>query len=566
MSINLGLDFGTTYTIASVMEKDAETGRISLRTCNYTKDEFRIDSIAVVDQKGKVVFGQRAREKMGIPNRQVFRGFKMLIGEKNESLKEKNHYTIEITPEKLTSDFFGDIIKTINGRYNEDEAINKLVVGVPAIWSSDESTVDRNALLRDIIRNNKDISVNDIEIVTEPAAACAFCANKFKERNGKNFVGKMIVIDYGGGTLDITLCDVSENGNNSTVLDMATIGQGWNTEGRIGKAGLSFMEEVTKLLFVKDYPNIEQLPSFYELVGKVETIIIRNAREIKEIFEENDGSDYTAITEEIDDEIIFDDKEYCISCGILAQAFDNIIREVLLEQLNQLKKLCEERFHINLMDAVSEDNVKIILVGGFNSFYLTQKTIFEFLSAMENDNRFNIFLDVDERENAISFGATLIANNVIGFERAMPYHLGLGLGKPMTRENDGYLTRAFYAIKKGEKLEPDKEYFISDREGEPILFSGSSIPLFVRNYNDDETIENEKLFYGLEKRFAQRVKLNNECTPFKIAFSLDRSMVITIHIYTLKDTNDLNSVIDTAKIELSKIDDLIGALHVIRRN
>ena len=196
-------------------------------------------------------------------------------------MKEKCGYTDEVSPEALTSNFLEYVLKEAKKKYSADNKIDKLVVGVPAIWSENIETVDRSTVLTDIIRENKEIDISNIEVVTEPVAACAYCAYQFKKKENKNFVGKMVVIDYGGGTLDITLCDVTENGINSSIRDLKTIGQGWNTDRRIGKAGLSFMEEVTKIAFQGKCDDIENHP---ELVKDVEQFIINHSSDIETVF------------------------------------------------------------------------------------------------------------------------------------------------------------------------------------------------------------------------------------------------------------------------------------------
>ena len=252
---------------------------------------------------------------------------------------------------------------------------------------------------------------------------------------------------------------------------------------------------------------------------------------------------------------------------MLAEAYETVIEKNLKDELEEIKEICAKDYQIDIMKDSPQDDVKIILVGGFNRFYRTRRQIMRFFNALNTTNkRFDIFLSEEERERAIAYGTALIANGVIGFERSMPYHLGVGIGKPKTQESEGYLTEAFYAIHKGEKLIWNKEYFIEYPNGEPMFFSASAIPLLVKNLNDDVSVRNSQLKFGLEKEFEKSVDLSktNE-QPCKIAFSLDKSMVITVHIYVAKDDEHLEEIVDKFKIKLSKIDELVGKMHVIRR-
>lgn len=62
-------------------------------------------------------------------------------------------------------------------------------------------------ILTDIGLNKEQFSFQ-----SEPVSAAAYFCRQWKKTQNSPFLGKLLVIDYGGGTLDVTLCEVSECG------------------------------------------------------------------------------------------------------------------------------------------------------------------------------------------------------------------------------------------------------------------------------------------------------------------------------------------------------------------
>ena len=77
------------------------------------------------------------------------------------------------------------------------------------------------------------------------AAASAFFAYNFRQMTKKNFEGNILLVDYGGGTLDITLTNVAaDDGDSVEIKVLERTGAGENEEGKVGKAGIVYMETV----------------------------------------------------------------------------------------------------------------------------------------------------------------------------------------------------------------------------------------------------------------------------------------------------------------------------------
>ena len=89
--VNLGIDFGSTYTMVSVFENGMPvTVQPNHLTYNYP-------SVVAYDERRKrYFFGASARDKLGKPGVIGFRGFKMLLNQQmgDVDLKERNYEDI----------------------------------------------------------------------------------------------------------------------------------------------------------------------------------------------------------------------------------------------------------------------------------------------------------------------------------------------------------------------------------------------------------------------------------------------------------------------------------------
>ncbi len=71
--------------------------------------------------------------------------------------------------------------------------------------------------------------------------------------------GNVLIVDYGGGTLDLTLTQVSSEGKDQEAVEIEVkqrTGVGDNHPGRIGDAGIAYMEKVIRLA-VAECPDLD---------------------------------------------------------------------------------------------------------------------------------------------------------------------------------------------------------------------------------------------------------------------------------------------------------------------
>lgn len=356
------------------------------------------------------------------------------------------------------------------------------------------------------------------------------------------------MVDYGGGTLDIALCDVKGNGESSYVKAIARSGAGWNSERQLGKAGLAFIEEIVKIALLAGGIEEERLfqdDKFYKCTYSVEQALMLKVDEIEDIFKENILSDI----EKIEDEfytVDFHDEEYTVTYGMLAQAYNVVIRDLLNKTLNDI---IEEMKKNNIAYDASQQNFKIALVGGFCNFYLTKKQIEEKFDKAVNDARFrDIINTVSDNEKAITYGTALIANGVIGFKQIAPYSLGFAAREVEKKDYQ-------WAIKKGDDVEFGKVRMFQ-LNGEDRIFQGTHIPLIAFNFE-------EKLEFAQAKEPLAKYRNQLHLEPgkyYKFGLSLDRSMIITLHKWVVPNIERKDKVEGEEKVILNDLFNLFGGI------
>ena len=556
MANNIGFDFGTTYSVISRLKnvtrkRDGSINSYELEDCLLSQSASPYqDSIVLKNQDGSLTFGPLARDRIGRGGTTVYKGFKMMLADEingNEETLKARGYDSEYTPSRIVEKYIDDILQRYKMSNNQDEQIDKVVIGVPEIWFSDASTIDCRTMLENIVANLS--YVGKVELVSEPAAACAFFVENYKRNKNRPFNGKILVVDYGGGTLDIALCDVQEKGRCSEVSVIKRCGAGLNEEGFIGKAGMAFIEAIVKLALTPSGLSAAEMIShrdFYKSVNDVEASLKAKMANIKETFDFAKLSDREFISN-IFDTIEFGQKTYNITYGMLAKAYNQIINPVLDEKLSEMIEYMQKN-NINVD--------KIAPVGGFCNFYLTQKQIEAKFDRGAGDARFSdIINDRRDCEKAISYGAALIAENIIGFKQLSPYHLGIASGS----ENE--LRDIYYAIKKGDDIVYDEPVFIKHEDGSDVLFGGDHIPLLV--FNLDDSCERRFAQWGAPlEEYRDRLALQRNMW-FKIGFSLDRSMIITLHKQTIDPSNPYQ-IHEESRVRLNDIYSILGNLIRVR--
>ncbi|MDO4614375.1 MAG: hypothetical protein Q4B15_01980, partial [Lachnospiraceae bacterium] len=539
--MNIGIDFGSTYTVVSLYNQNNK------QVYAYNLGEGADASIPSVLTKrnGKYRFGAAARNQSGQKGTRVFKGFKMLLSSGNEEEWEKRGFTEEDNPESVSSRFLESILEKVLSDHGEEQ-IEHLFIGVPEIWQQGINTIDGRTRIRNICRSFP--FVKEAQVVSEPAAASAYFAYHDSLENGEGFSGRILLIDYGGGTLDITLTKVDStldaDGNPDMEIRIeAETGAGENKDGAIGQAGIAYMEAVAEEAIIAagkaegieiDRESLYKNARFYQAVNQFESSLLTQTEEVEEVFascmDEDDLDDlwgeFTSFSFLFENEEITRNLDVDITYSLMLRVYNRVIRDVLHEEI---EKICSYMKAQGIdYKSPSTKDLKIVLVGGFGNFYLVHQQVDEEFgfSAYADNRSQGTRLTRADREHAISYGTVLLANQVMRIRHTAPYSIGAAAklnGKDAP----------IYAFRHRQDIKFRNVYYASDKNGDPYVYL---IRDFSHIFVDWGSGRPKR--YALRKEFAEKIReamseigSSEDIGPdmVVIGFSLDQSEVLSMH-------------------------------------
>lgn len=500
--MNCGLDFGTTNSILSFYEKNrdyVETYKLDGASgANY------IPSVLAIDEDDEVYIGSTAKGMIGNKYADTFSYFKVLLNEDKKEELEKNGYSSK-TPKEITSLYLRTLIEKFKENYNTK--IEKLVLTVPEIWIKDDY-ISRSALQE--VKESLDIK--NIEFVSEPVSAGSYFLYHFEKEKKAKFNGHLLVFDYGGGTLDVTLLQ-SQN-NQIKVLERAGIGKDKKLKGR---AGVAFDEMVinsicnkdkdeigqnslSKLLLDFEKEKISSSPRHQKLLDRY----IKDNKQNRPIFELNCNDKNNRL---LRSEEIFTSNLY--------HSF-----EPLKEDINRVLREIEEQFSTHNVNIEDSQSFRVLMVGGFSNFYLSQKSVEEFFNASFKDERFNSYFQGDDATLSISKGASLIAQNIIKIDETHPLTLDLLFFKKNRDGTIGDKEQEKRIFTKGDIV---KNHKVQMQKGK--IAKAGNIKFSIKGLGVEKIII--KIDKNKEELFPN---YNIENNKWQIGFSIDKSSFLYVHI------------------------------------
>lgn len=584
----IGLDFGTTYSVVSHLKKGAD-GQLIPQPVDFGEGVTSVtamESLVVVDKQGDTYIGYEAVPLVRRA-KAVYKGFKMLLSCREEDCRELiRRGFADKTPETVTNTFLSELFRKVRKVNPECREIDKVVVGVPYVWTQNGAD-SRKFEVADSVKKATDAKL--VEFQSEPTLACAYFVQEINKQRKKLFDGYVLVIDYGGGTLDVTLCKAEEQKGKSQIRVCGSWGAGENTDGRIGNAGLAFMEEVADLLLAekgivvkkKEEQEYQSFVKNIEVAIKERTPYLRNCLRKERRYFTPGGERYN---EEIDGiSAYYKGEEYYVKYRTLVEAYDNSIRPVLTRVLAEAKEDMD-RLHIPY-DDYERGTFKIAMIGGFCNFVLTDKQISSDTNWLRRrhltmDTRYT---ELDEilipknRELAIANGAALTANDIVEIRKQFPYTLCFysetfrtdwrGKQEAVPNENE-----EFIMFRENEEYIPGKPVFLveedTDSSGRKVFrklrVRGAGIPYIRRKKN--------KKASDIKRPAAEMSLPSQTDEDFYIAMAMERNENLTLYVYgqaafdklSPAEQENPDNKAQLKKTDFPNIDTLLGSFYRTR--
>ena len=546
METNIGIDFGSTYSMFSSYTKSSD----AVSGIQAENGNVYIPSVACKDEFGDLQLGEEARNVMrSVPDLSPYRAFKMLLHEEDQEKILKYGYH-DISPKSVASEFLTKYLKICAEELGVSQFDNA-VICVPEHWTKGYVTMSGRSRLLNICKKIQGEEgaplLKKIRVVTEPVAATAYYVHNYKKVNGTPYEGDVIVVDYGGGTLDVTLTTVrahdGKQGSGMEIDAFYRTGVGENhKEGQIGDGGLAYMEEVTRrALKAAGFGDPKMDGIFLRAKDDLESKLISGTRKLHNRIQQRYRLSLEKLKEdhEVFDTIPYKGKKVEVTYSLLYAVFRDLIQPKLVKCLKEVQEKLDGRTKL------TNNKVKLAIVGGFGQFPLVQKAVWQFF-----DNR-NTVLDITQgaqggRQDAISFGAALIAAGQISVRLTAKHSIGLRTfrnGMPTFR----------FALKCGQTVECNKVYPLGGAWGDPLVYDGSSedpeLAPWVFAVNDDpkdfkyaiklvpmkkvskelaDDVENQMGLFWKEMR-NQGCPVGSKAYFF--GFSMNESELYTLHIF-----------------------------------
>ena len=506
--MNFGIDFGTTNTAVTRMDGDEP---VPLKFGDAQQQYDYVPSVMAVKggPRPREDHGLAAKARIGEPDVEVYQNFKMLLGEGPELVTAHWGATCSLAPEEVTLNFITYLVRQIEQEHGLRPT--RVVVTVPEVWLMQNLQTKREHL----IQSFKAQGILRVEVRSEPIAAATYYLHCFKQKKGQPFQGHLLVCDCGGGTMDFCLVGVESAGANvprMTVLERAGNGM---VNGRIGSAGVAFDQAVVDRLF----PGLKDAD---------QTKYFRRVREFEQhkITHTSAISDYLDIyrqsPEGAEGERLFylADGEVAVEPQHLAMVFDELIQPGIRQAITEL--LTRIGTHGIALDDPAR--FRVLMVGGFSSFYLVQEAIKEaFGKVVSTDQRFEEVLSLVDRALAISKGAALIANDLAEIIETCPANVGV---KGFEKTRDGSLRPVRFPILKKAVRIQDYAQPIWSPQAFVVVNTDIRLPIYVESVDDKPMaleIGGETLQSILPEGIGSGSKI-------EIGFSVDENLVFSIHV------------------------------------
>jgi hypothetical protein len=209
-SSHLGLDFGTSTTLLA-----RSRGISGLEILPLGHATEWLPSIVGYDKHDSVPQVGEAAE--GLLPGHIIRSVKRAITFNSESVSlDLNDSCLEVSADEIAS----MIVREALVRAGADalKGIAGIRAACPAMWDRDQ----RLRLLSILAECGLDVPLMDL--IDEPIAAAIAWVNHRRLQSGEQVEGRLLVFDYGGGTLDVAVCDIEWDQDLPEITVMSCLG------------------------------------------------------------------------------------------------------------------------------------------------------------------------------------------------------------------------------------------------------------------------------------------------------------------------------------------------------
>lgn len=534
----VGVDFGTTNSILSYLDiRKMDESSVNVETIAFKESVDQMEYIPTVvtydTKNGSHTIGRAAKSNVGRRNKESYDCFKLQLGQNfRKPLCEGGK-----TAEEVTYAYLEELLSNFK-RQRGITMIDRIVATIPETWFRETSNRTARENIRGIYEK-LGYQREQVHLQSEPVAACAYYCWRYFAALKKAYQGHIMVVDYGGGTLDVTLCEVSD-GFTIKVLERCGAGEYKETNGC---AGVAFDEEVTKKLCEEYGLSLD----------KNQFAIFRNCFEQEKIThmkrpetEEKLENYYMNEDFYIDEELFGVNcgfNNYDVNCGHLGEVFEKINIPPLADAVDQMKAF----FPMHHVEEENGERFQVLLIGGFSNFYGVEYKVRQAFGSepsdeddrfgsywLENRGRVNIFVKED-RSLAVSKGAALIAADVVSVDPTCPYNIGISIFHGGMNPDEGEWLN-ITLLEKGKSL---KDCMVPQFYNKKFTVNNNIAHVKLPMFLDDGRPDGKGMYcFSLDKTVSDIFpNINKDGNQYAIGISMDSDIVPFLHIRDDKEEN-----------------------------
>lgn len=476
--ISIGIDFGTTNTTVSLAVQNGDRidveclafGDTTRPGADYIPTEVLYDSRPNSDGSACVpVIGHAAMRPANdgdiVPGEHVYRlclHSKYLLGQESMGdeawaayLSENPQYatdadylrydTGEFKPSRVVRDFFHGLFSEVLQHHRVQQqkpsgdvslADLRVVVTCPEAWKhglgqhvggegSKKYAIRSQEVLKSILNQ---MGIGVVEVKSEPEAAAVYFAHHRETAHQELFSGRVMIVDYGGGTLDVCLSRLERKDGGLVVTP--ELGDHHAVDGRF-VAGVKFDETLFELAWDKAENKPEQSLDEFKKTSDYACFLHKLDHEKRERWVETSQRLKLEVLGKVTEKLPCFRVRLDRNCrldatpDLMVEAFNNANKPTLLQ--------CLEGFNHKLGTApddrkkLSHQSFRLLMVGGFSRLELARRAVIEHFgwdpdSTVEQVARFPNHADT---AYAIAKGAALLACRWARVEPVVPFNIGI---------------------------------------------------------------------------------------------------------------------------------------------
>ena len=361
-NINFGIDLGTTNSAIAKYDN----GKITIFK-NPVGFKDTIPSV-VSFRKGRILIGEKAREHVLNNSENVFSSFKRKMG------SDDNYFVKDIDSNTSPIALSAMVLKELMN-FAQDQNPKSAVVTIPASFDTIQSNATKKA--------GYEAGFEEIVLLQEPIAACLAYSNS--QNIAITDEKKWLVYDFGGGTFDIALVNISER--DLKVFDH----KGNNFLGGVDLDTLI----VEKIICPKIEKNSNEKNLWNKLISNENSDYTKFYFEL--LYKAEEAKKELSLKENTSLEIDTDDLDLVLDLEISRAELESIIQPKFEESYQLMQKLLNDN-NLNFNDIE-----RIILVGGTTYIPYIRR---------ELNSRTNILVDTNlDPTTAVVIGAAYYAGS-----------------------------------------------------------------------------------------------------------------------------------------------------------